>query len=107
MNPDTLIPSKRGRVPYMLPAGFRPTSLRMDAQRLGISVETLRRAMKRQGVACGLEPAGRKAFVLPDDFVPTKLAVDAKRLGVVRATLAAALRRQGIRPTRSYHRRAA
>ncbi len=105
--PTTPGKTKRGRAAYSLPPDFRPISLRTDAQRLGISVGTLRSAMMRQGIACGQEPAGRKAFVLPEGFVPTRLADDARRLGVVRATVAAAIRRQGIRPTRCYNRRAA
>ncbi len=96
---------KRSPTPFQLPAGFQPTNLKVDAARLGISINTLRSAMLRQGIPGSQARPGRKPFVLPDGFVPSHLVHDAKRLGVAPGTLSAAMRRQGIRNIQAYRRR--
>lgn len=98
-------PKKRSPSPFQLPGGFEPTSLKADAARLGISINTLRSAMRRQGISGGQARPGRKPFVLPDGFVPSHLGHDAKRLGVAPGTLSSAMRRQGIQRHKSYRRR--
>ena len=91
--------AKRG---FVLPKGFKPTTIHADAKRLGIAELTLWRHMKRRGIAPG-RGKGRKGFssrrfILPADFKPTSLSLDAERFGVSYVTISNAMKRQVIAP---------